>query len=134
MTKVKKIVAAAVAAVSMSAVSATAFAANYNFALEFSAYENNVFTQEGQKDDSFNDPAIVRVYTGAFSNKPIYFSVWTSPDDNYGRQLTETKQVTENNKRTSLPYSSGAEQDAFGAFYLHAESSFDTNITGIWAP
>ncbi len=137
MTKIKKIIASAVTAVSIGAMGTSAFAVvNWGdeFALEFQAYEENVFTGPAVKLDSFANDAAVTVHHGASSIKPVEFSVWDSEDELYGYRLTTNVKVRANNLSGKMKYDSEGDPGKYDRFYLHAYSAYDMNIDGIWAP
>lgn len=137
MTKIKKIVAAAVAAVSMGAVGVTAFAAVnqwQDFALSFVAYEENVFTDSAKKTNSFANDAAVTVDYGASSLRPVEFSIWDSADELYGYRKTNYVTVTSNGDTQYMYYDEDGYPGRYDFFYLHAYSAYNMNLKGMWTP
>lgn len=141
MTKIKKMIAATVAAVSMGAIGMTAFAADnvklgYKFALKFDAHEENVFTlYSAIKRDSPEDPAVVEIESGAQLFNAVYFSVWDSADELYGYRLTKVVPVNTNHDQKEIPYtSSSTTVENTKTFYLNAYAGVNMDISGVWAP
>ncbi len=137
MNKFKKIVAAAIATATMGVLGATAFAyVNWgdDFALKFSAREENVFTESAQKVDSFEDAAAVTVHNGLTTYSPVYFSVWNYNDELYGVRLTKVAIANENYVTEQMPYDSSSTSVAGKNFFMNAYSAYDTDIEGVWAP
>ncbi len=137
MSKIKKLVAAAIAVTSVSAMSVSAFASvNWGdiFALKFKASEDNVFTDSATKVDSFADDAAVTVHKGANPYRPVLFSVWNSNDELYGNRLTKIVPVNDNYATEYMPYDSGAESLSNDLFFMNAFSGYDMDIEGLWAP
>ena len=137
MTKIKKIVAAAVAAFSMSAIGVTAFAAVnqwQDFALSFEAYEENVYTNTTHKTNSYANDAAVTVDYGANSLRPVKFSVWDSADELYGCRKTNYTTITSNNVTQYMAYDETGYPGRYDFFYLHAYSVYNMNLEGKWTP
>lgn len=138
MTKFKKLVVAAVAAVGIGVVSTTAFAAVTDlefFELSFEAREENVFSESAKKTTSFANDAVVTVDYGANYSRPVTFSVWDSADELYGFRLTKSTTVRANGESQYMSYGkTGGYAGEHDWFYLNASSPYSMNIEGTWAP
>lgn len=138
MKKAKIIVAASIAALSMGAIAITASAsvnAWKDFALDFEACEENVFTPSARKTNSFANDAAVTVDYGANSLRPVKFSVWDSADENYGYRFTDDATIGANyTTRYMTYYNKNGSPGTNESFYMNAYSVFDMNIEGKWVP
>lgn len=137
MAKIKKIVAAVIAALSMGAIAITASAsvnAWTDFELDFEALEENVYSQSARKSNSFANDAAVTVHDGAIIRKPVEFSVWNTADELYGESLTDYVKVAANGVTKEMPYYESGYPGTHESFYLHAYSLYNMNLEGRWTP
>lgn len=136
MKKAKKIVAAAIAALSMGAITITASASMNewkDFEKSFVACEKNVFTDNNRKRNSFENDAAVTVDYGAYYLRPVEFSVWSSADEDYGERLTYYANVTENGKSRYMPYyNKNGSPGTYESFYMYIYSVYNMNVKGKW--
>lgn len=106
-----------------------------NFELESEPREANVFTEGAVKSGTFENDASVTVHYGVDPDRPITFSVWDSPDELNGTQLTEAVTVTGDKETVYLPYiDQESKPTNEQKLYLHAYSEFSFNIVGKWTP
>lgn len=137
MTKIKKIVAAAIVAASVGTVGMTAFASSSDlpFDFVFTSSETDIYEHNGaRKDNSWDDPARVKCQAGDFTNisssRPVRFSVWDSNDPDYSFQMTPYVTATRTDYQYSLPYTL-----IMGRFvFLYGEGDVGTKVSGEWRP
>lgn len=144
MTKVKKIVAAAVAAVSMVALGAVAFAdfSNYSFSLEGLHWDNYVGVSNGvKKSADWSTDASVTVTAGNVS-PTNYADISIAADDYWPEVDTisngEVSVTSHNNAKYKLQYdinSSHIGDVKNNTVYLVARTGCeDVYFSGFWTP
>lgn len=136
--KMKRFAALIVAAVSISAVGISAYAATdataYYYSFNFSGYGGSSWTSGVQKEDKA-DYASVIVNNGHVSDEAYaYVAVYSSPST--GNAITGSAKVTSNNEINYLKYLITQDDiNKIPAFYLGASGSYyGSNFSGYWWP
>lgn len=135
MTKIKKIVAAALVAAAVGTASATAFAdmgSGDEFTFKLTPTTEDEFSNFADKFTSYETPAHATAHTGARSTAPVTVVVYDRTEPEYYTTLTSDATIKANYETVDMKYWRTGMPTKYDEFILHGYSRYNITISGLW--